>query len=95
MFGHKIKWNSNIAPIESNDLVTDENSLAETFNVYFVNVVSNLRINILDDKSGKGDVSNYDNHPNIITIKQRIADTNKVFSFRTAIKEEISYAIQT
>ena len=95
MFGHKIKWNPNIAPIESNDLVTDENLLAETFNVYFVNVVSNLRINILEDKSGKGDVSNYDNHPNIITIKQRIADTNKVFSFRTAIKEQISYAIQT
>ena len=48
--------------VESNDLIKDEKPLAETFNNYFVNVVSNLGINILDDKSGRGDVSNYDNH---------------------------------
>ena len=59
LLGNKIKGNPNIALVESNDLITDEKSLAETFNNYFVNVVSNLGINILDDKSGKGDVSNY------------------------------------
>ena len=79
LFGNNIKGNPNIALVESNDLTTDEKSLAETFNNYFVNVVSNLGINILDDKSGKGDVSNYDNHPSIITIKQHITDKNKVF----------------
>ena len=52
LFGNKIKGNPNIALVESNDLITDEKSLAETFNNYFVNVVSNLGINILDDKSG-------------------------------------------
>ena len=67
MFGNKIKGNPNIVLVESNDLITTEKSLAETFNNYFVNVVLNLGINILDDKSGKSDVSNYDNHPNIIT----------------------------
>ena len=77
LFGHKIKGNPNIALVESNDLIADEKSLAETFNDYFVYVVSNLRINILDDKSGKGDVSNYDNHPSIITIKQHITDKKK------------------
>ena len=77
LFGNKIKGNPNIALVESNDLITDEKSLAETFNNYFVNVVSNLGINILDDKSGKGGVSNYYNHPSIITIKQHITDKNK------------------
>ena len=61
---------------KGNDLITDEKSLAETFNNYFVNVVSNLGVNILDDNSGKCDVSNYDNHPSIITIKQHITDKN-------------------
>ena len=58
MFGNKIKGNPNIALVENNDLITDEKSLAETFNDYFVNIVSNLGINIFDDKSGKGDLSN-------------------------------------
>ena len=93
--GNKIKGNPNIALVESNDLITDEKSLAETFNNYFVNVVLSLGINILDDKSGKGDVSSYDNRPTIITIKQDITDKNKVFSFRKVTKDEISSAIQT
>ena len=78
-----------------NGLITDELSLTETFNDSFVNVVSNLGINILDDKSGKGDVSNYDNHPSITTIKQCITDTNKVLYFRKVTKEKISSAIKT
>ena len=64
------------------DLITDEKSLAETFSDYFVNVVSNLGINIIDDKPDKGDFSDYDNQPSIITIKQCITDTNEVFFFR-------------
>ena len=90
MFGNEIKGNSNITLVESNDLITDEKSLAETFNDCFVNVVSNLGINILDGKS-----DNYDNHPSIITIKQHITDNNKVFALRNVTKEEISSGIQT
>ena len=93
MFGNKIKGNPNIALVESNDLITDEKSLAETFNDYFVNVVLNLSINILDEKSSKGYFSNYDNYQSIIIIKQRI--TNKAFSFRKVTKKEISAAIKT
>ena len=93
-FGNKIKGNPNIALVENNDLITDEKLLAETFNDCFVNVVANLGINFLDDKSGKGDVSNYDNHPSIIIIKQCIADKKKVFSFRKVTKDELSSAIK-
>ena len=32
-----------------------------------------------DDSSDKDDLSNYDNHPSIISIKQHISDKNKVF----------------
>ena len=71
LFGNKIKGNPNIALVESNDLITNEKSLAKTSNNYFVNVVSNLGISDLDGKSGKGDVSNDDNHPRIIAVKQR------------------------
>ena len=39
MLGDKIKANPYIALVENNDLITDEKSLAETFNDYFVNVV--------------------------------------------------------
>ena len=70
LFGNKIKGNPNIALVESNDLITNEKSLAKTSNDYFVNIVSNLGINDLDGKYGKGDVSNADNHPLIIAIKQ-------------------------
>ena len=57
MLGNKIKEKPIIVPDEDNDLVTDEKSLAETFNHYFVNVVSNLGANIIDDNSGKSDIS--------------------------------------
>ena len=79
LFGNKIEGNPNIALVENNDLITDEESFAETFNDCFVNVVSNLGINIFGDKSGKGDVSDYDNHPSIITIKQH--NRHKVLFF--------------
>ena len=95
MFGNKIKWNPNITLVEGNNLITDEKSLAKTFNHYFVNVVSNLGVNIIHDNSGIGDYSNYDNHPSIISIKQHITDKSKVFSFRKVTKEEISSAIKT
>ena len=93
LFGNKIKGNPNIALLESNDLISDEKSLTEIANNYFV--ISNLVINILDDKSGKVDVSNYNNHSILVTIKQRITDTSKVFFFRKVTKEETSSAIKT
>ena len=95
LFGNKTKGNPNISLVESNDLITDEKSLAETFNCYFVNVFPNLGINILDDKSGEGNVSNYDNHLSIITTKQHITDKNKIFSFRKVTKDQISSTIKT
>ena len=93
LFGNKINENPNIALVE-NVLIKDEKSFAETFNDYFVNIVSNLGINILDDKSGKGDASNCDNHPSIITVKQHITNKNKVFSFRKVSKDEVSSTIK-
>ena len=51
---------------------------------------------MLDDNSGKGYVSSYDNHPSIISMKKKhITNKNKVFSFRKVTKEEISAAIKT
>ena len=40
--GNKIKCKSQIALVEDNNLVTDEKVLAETFNKFFVNVLSFL-----------------------------------------------------
>ena len=82
MFGNKIKRNPKITLVQGTNLITDEKSLAETFNPYFVNIVSNLGVIMLDDDYGKGDVSNYDNHPSIISIKQHITDKKKVFFFQ-------------
>ena len=64
IFGNKIKGNPNIALVEGKELITIQKSLAETWNNYFVNVISSLGINILDDNSGKG--SNHNNHASIL-----------------------------
>ena len=95
MFGNKIKRNPKITLVQGTNLITDGKSLAETFNPYFVNIVSNLGVIMLDDDYGKGDVSNYDNHPSIISIKQHMTDKKKVFFFRNVTKEEISSVIKT
>ena len=87
LFVNKIKMNPNITLAEPNNFITDEKSLAETFNDFFVNVVSNPGVNMRDDSSDKGDVSNCDKHPSIISIKQHISDKNKAFSVRSATKE--------
>ena len=50
---------------------------------------------MFEDNSGKGDGSNYDNHPTIISIKQHITDKSTVFSFRNVTKEKISSVIKT
>ena len=50
---------------------------------------------MLDDNSGKDDVSNYDIHQSIISAKQHITDKNKVFSLRNVTNEEISSTIKT
>ena len=65
LFGNKIKGNSNITLVEGNDLIKDKKLVVETFNHYFVDVVSNLGVTMLDDNSGKGDVSSHDNHASI------------------------------
>ena len=54
----------------------------------------NLGSNIIGDNYGKGGVSNYDNHPSIIILKQHKTDKNAV-SFRKVSKEEVYYPIKT
>ena len=81
-FGNKIKGNPNITLVEGNNLITDEKSFAETFDHYFVKVVSNLGVNVLDDNSGKGHDSNYDNHPSIVSMKQHIIEQKQSFFFQ-------------
>ena len=73
--------------VECNNLITDEICFTKIFNDFFVNVVSNPGLNIFKDNFGKGDVSNYDNHSSIISIKQHITNKNRVFSFRNVTKE--------
>ena len=90
MFENKIKGNPNITLIAGNNLITDKKSISEAFNDYLVNVVLNLGVNMLDDNSGKGDASIYDNHLSMISIKQHITEKNKVFYFRKVAKGKIS-----
>ena len=44
MVGDKIKYKSQIALVEGNNLVTDDKVLAEMFNKFFVNVTATLEI---------------------------------------------------
>ena len=47
-----------------------------------------LQFQLAHIRTCKGDVSNSDNHPSIISIKQHIAEKNKIFFSETLLKKK-------
>ena len=102
MFENKIKRKSQIALVEGNNLVTDDEVLAKTFNTFSVNVAITLGIKYEKLPSDYDD-SNYDldeliiiynDHPSILAIKNKCTEINSTFSFKKVDNEQISTAIK-
>ena len=69
-----------ITLVEKDEIIRDETVIAETFNTFFTNIVSNLKITPYFDSGFKEDLINadeaimaiaekYEKHPSIIKIK--------------------------
>jgi exonuclease III/predicted transport protein len=86
-----------ITLVEDKEIITDDKEIAETFNNFYVDVVSSLGIDgnkaLENDTSGITDpvlkaVKRFEDHPSILEIKKNVTiDTE--FSFSEVTKEEM------
>ena len=101
LFGNKIKYKSQTAFAEGNNLITGDTVQAKTFNKFFVNVAVTLGIkyeklpSIYDDSSYNLDelIIRYNDHPSILAIKNKCTELISTFTFNIIDKEQISTAI--
>ena len=91
-----MKSAKNIPLDENGKLVKDEMKAANIFNYFFVNVVPNFGINTEYDFLNTTNISHNpienaiykdENHPNVISVKKDMKDTNFSFVFQTVTKK--------
>ena len=96
LFCNKIKSVENITLDENGKLVRDEKELANIFNDFFVNTVSNLGLNTKYDFLNATNISHnrienaiykYENHPSVTAIKNHMKGNNSLLFFHTVTKE--------
>ena len=91
--------------IRMKDLIKDEKILVEMFNKHYINIVEetsriapknlgNLLNPKLDEKTIRGIIENYQNHPNTIKIKE-IVKEKPIFNFPEATTEDINKVIKS
>ena len=91
--------------IRMKDLIKDEKILAEMFNKHYTNIVEEMSIiapkNLgnplnpkVDEKTIRGIIENYRNHPNTINIKE-IVKEKLIFNFPEATAEDINKVIKS
>ena len=87
--------------VENDSIISDEQSIAEHFNNYFVHITdtldikewpTNAQLESFEDKPSKA-ISKYSNHPSILMINEQF-ESNNTFSFRQVTKEEIKNEIK-
>ena len=92
-----------ITLIENNEILSNEQEIAETLNCYFSNIVPNLNISfnksyLLDRSDIQDSVSNiirrYENHPSIKIIKTHVQYSEN-FSFKQIDLPELLEVIQS
>ena len=87
--------------VEKNEIINNEEKFAETFNTFFTNIVSNLKIPPYQDTDFAKGIDpvavddpitfipeKYKNHPRIIVIK-KFCHENKSFNFETIKRNNI------
>ena len=92
-----------ITLIEKEEIISDDDKVANIFNTFFTNTVKNLDLTISDtilvicsnvDDSVLKAIKRYENHPSILNIKKNIGDDNPGFSFSHVEKAEIRKEIR-
>ena len=85
---------------ERNEIINNEEKIAETFNTFFTNIVSNLEISPYQDTDFEGRVDPVvgleiilifekdKNHPRIIATK-KILQVNNCFNFETTKRDDV------
>ena len=90
LFSEKHFSNNKITLLEGEEIISDDQEIAEIFNAYFANIVVNLDIAdfVTCDYSYDPELDyianiivKFKNHPSILTIKERVK-IEKCFSFR-------------
>ncbi|XP_057299404.1 uncharacterized protein LOC130630024 [Hydractinia symbiolongicarpus] len=89
--------------IEKEEIISDDEKVANIFNTSFTNIVKNLDLTIsdtilvicsnVDDPVLKA-IKQYENHPSILNIKKNIGNYNPGFSFNHVEKAEIRREIR-
>ena len=93
-FSNKYTLAEKLLLVENNKIASDDSSIAEHFNKYFVHITDSLDINewptsaqieFIKDPSQKV-ISKYSNHPSILAINENI-ESSSIFSFREVTKK--------
>ena len=97
LFGDKVKSRSTITLVDDTNVITDEKEIADTFNKFYVNIVSSLGISKTNCShlSNLKEIENrFENHPSIIAIKEYSEQNNLKFSFHNTTKEKVKSEIK-
>ena len=89
-FSKKVQHHEKIFLLDdSNELIDDEATIAETFNDYFVNIASYLGLKTSESSLPEDpEVDPHENHPSILRILESMSE-NKSFSFSEVTPEDI------
>ena len=103
-FSDKGNLRSQIKLIENDELIQNDDKVAETLNTFFKNAVSTLDINensyIVNNESStildpvERDIKNYEIHPSMLLIKNKIRN-QKSFKFEAISVSDIGKEIKT
>ena len=82
-------------------MITDDRKLTQTFNEYFVNILSNLGITSFHENNVDVNNDNIDNtitkfkgHPSIVDIKEQMKNYNKTFTFQNVSTDKVALDIK-
>ena len=99
-FSNKYTHAEKLLLVQNNDIISDDKSIAEHFNNYFVHITdaldtkewpTNAQIESIENQPLKA-ILKYSNHPSIQIIKENFTSSNS-FCFRQVSKTEIEYEI--
>ena len=103
-FSDKTNLRSQIKLTENDELIQNDDKVAETLNTFFKNAVSTLDINensyIVNNESStildpvERDIKNYEIHPSMLLIKNKIRN-QKSFKFEAISVSDIGKEIKT
>ena len=103
LFSSKGSYNANIKLTDKDEIIQNDENVAETLNSFFENAVSSLKLNensfVINNKHKNIQdpiekiIAKYQFHPSILIIKNKIANTN-TFRFKHVMLSDIKNEIK-